>query len=147
MTPVQISLVQSTWKSVVPIQDDAAKLFYTKLFELDPMLKALFKSDMAEQRRKLMTMIGTAVNALDRLDTVVPAVQALGKRHAVYGVSDGDYGTVGAALLWTLEQGLGQAFTADVKAAWAAAYGLLAGTMKAAAEEAMGSPSPASAMS
>jgi len=136
MTPDQKNLVQSTFNEVVPIADTAAKLFYGKLFELDPDLKPLFKGDMEEQGRKLMKMIATAVNGLDNLEAIVPAVEQLGKRHVNYGVEDKDYDTVGAALLWTLEQGLGSAFTAEVKQAWTVVYGILAGTMKAAAAQA-----------
>ena len=133
MTPQQIALVQSTWSKVVPIQDQAAKLFYDKLFEMDPSLRPLFKGDMVEQGRKLMAMINTAVNGLTRLNEIVPAVQALGRRHVGYGVKEVHYETVGAALLWTLEQGLGPSFTPEVRQAWATAYGLLAGVMKEAA--------------
>ena len=136
MTPEQIELVKSSWTQVVPISDTAAKLFYGKLFELDPTLKPLFKGDMAEQGRKLMRMVGTAVNGLDRLDQIVPAVKDLGVRHVAYGVKDTHYDTVGSALLWTLGQGLGDAFTPDVETAWATTYGLLADTMKSAASEA-----------
>jgi hemoglobin-like flavoprotein len=136
MTPEQALLVKNSWAKVLPISDKAAELFYGKLFELDPQLKPLFKGDMTEQGKKLMKMINTAVNALDRLEAIVPAVQQLGVRHVGYGVKDKDYDTVGAALLWTLEQGLGDAFTADVKDAWATVYGVLAGTMKSAAAEA-----------
>lgn len=133
MTPQQIALVQSTWSKVLPIQDQAARLFYDKLFEMDPSLRPLFKGDMAEQGRKLMAMINTAVNGLNRLSEIVPAVQALGRRHVGYGVKEAHYETVGAALLWTLEQGLGSSFTPEVRQAWAGAYGLLAGVMKEAA--------------
>ena len=119
-----------------PIRDQAAALFYGRLFELDPSLRPLFKGDMAEQGRKLMNMLATAAMGLDRLDGIVGEVQALGRRHVAYGVQDAHYDTVGAALLWTLEQGLGDAFTPQVKAAWAEAYTLLAGTMKQAAAEA-----------
>ena len=136
MTPEQKNLVQSTFKEVIPIADTAAKLFYGKLFELDPALKPLFKGDMEEQGRKLMQMIATAVNGLDDLESIVPAVEQLGKRHVGYGVKDEHYDTVAAALLWTLEQGLGPAFTPDVKEAWTVVYGILAGTMKAAAAQA-----------
>ncbi|MHB9118209.1 MAG: globin family protein [Burkholderiales bacterium] len=135
MTPAQIDLVKTTWAQVVPINETAAALFYGRLFELDPALKPLFKGDMVEQGRKLMAMINTAVNALDRLDAVVPAIQDMGRRHVAYGVKEQHYDTVGAALLWTLEKGLGAAFTPDAKDAWAAVYGLLAGTMKQAAAE------------
>jgi len=137
MTPEQIQLVKSSWAQVVPISDTAAKLFYGKLFELDPTLKPLFKGDMAEQGKKLMRMVGTAVNGLDRLDQIVPAVKDLGVRHVAYGVQDAHYDTVGSALLWTLGQGLGDAFTPDVETAWATAYGLLADTMKCAAGDAV----------
>jgi len=136
MTPEQIALVKSTWEMVVPISDKAAELFYGRLFELNPDLESMFSGDMSEQGKKLMRMIGTAVNGLDRLDDIVPAVQQLGVRHIEYGVKDADYDTVGAALLWTLEQGLGEAFTNDVNTAWATVYGLLADTMKSAAAQA-----------
>ena len=133
MTPEEISLVQESWKKVVPIKDAAAELFYGKLFELDPKLRGLFHGDMKEQGRKLMAMINTAIGGLGRLEEIVPAVQGLGRRHATYGVKDADYGTVATALLWTLDTGLGTAFTPPVKAAWVKAYTLLADTMKAAA--------------
>lgn len=133
MTPKQVEIVQSTWALVVPIKDEAAAMFYGKLFEMDPSLSALFKGDMKEQGRKLMAMITTAVNSLTRLEALVPAVQQLGNRHQSYGVVDAHYATVGGALLWTLEAGLGSAFTPEVKEAWATTYGVLADTMKAAA--------------
>jgi len=135
MTPREKSVVRETFAQVAPIADEAAALFYGRLFELDPSLKALFKIDLREQGRKLMQMIGLAVSKLDALDELVPAVQALGRRHAGYGVKDVDYDTVGAALLWTLQQGLGPAFTPEVKSAWTTVYGLLASTMKAAAAQ------------
>jgi hemoglobin-like flavoprotein len=135
MTPKQISLVQSTWDAVIPIQQQAATIFYDKLFAADPSLEALFKSDLEEQKVKLMKMIGIAVNSLDHLDDIVAAVQDMGRRHQVYGVKPKDYMTVGGALLGTLEVGLGPAFTADVKEAWATAYGILAGAMQDAAAE------------
>lgn len=135
MTPEQITLVQSSWEKVVPIQDTAADLFYGKLFELDPSLRALFPEDMAEQKKKLMTMITTAVRGLNKLDEIVPAVQAMGKRHAGYKVTPSMYGTVGAALLDTLEKGLGEAWNEDTKAAWVETYTILSKTMIDAAEE------------
>lgn len=136
MTPEQKTLVQSSFTKVAPIADTAAALFYGKLFELDPDLKPLFKGDMTEQGKKLMQMIGTAVNGLDRLDQIVPVVQELGKRHVDYGVKNKDYDSVGTALIWTLEQGLGEAFTPDVKESWVTVYTILADTMKDAATEA-----------
>lgn len=131
--PKQIEMVQSTWKMVLPIADTAAELFYGKLFSLDPALKPLFKGDMKAQGRKLMQMIGTAVNGLTNLGAIVPAVQDLGRRHVKYGVKDKDYDTVATALVWTLGQGLGEKFTPEVKDAWVAAYTVLAKTMKDAA--------------
>ena len=133
MTPNQIELVQATWALIVPIQDEAAALFYGRLFEMDPSLRSLFKGDTKEQGRKLMMMITTAVNGLTRMDALVPAVQRLAMRHSAYGVKEAHYATVGAALLWTLDAGLGTVFTADVRDAWAKVYGVLADTMKAAA--------------
>ena len=128
-----IQLVQSSWSIVVPIKDVAATLFYQRLFELDPSLRDLFPEDLAEQKRKLMAMLGTAVNGLSNPDTLVPAVQALGQRHVGYGVKDAHYDTVCAALLWTLEQGLGTAFDHKLKGAWAEVYTVLANAMKEAA--------------
>lgn len=136
MTPEQVELIKSSWAQVIPISDKAAELFYGKLFELDPSVKSLFSGDMGEQGKKLMKMVGTAVNGLDRLDEIVPAVQQLGVRHIAYGVKDEHYTTVGSALLWTLETGLGEAFTEDTKEAWTTLYGVLADTMKSAAAEA-----------
>lgn len=133
MTPDQVNMVKGTWQQVVPISDKAAELFYGKLFEMDPALRPLFKNDMAAQGRNLMKMITTAVTSLDRLDTIVPAVQALGQRHVGYGVQPDHYDTVGEALLWTLEQGLGDGFTAEVKEAWTQTYVTLATVMKEAA--------------
>src|SRR5690349_9794217 len=132
----QKHLVQSTFASIATIADAAAVLFYQRLFELDPSLRPMFRGDMAEQRRKLMQMITAAVKGLDRLEQLVPVVQDLGRRHARYGVADSHYDTVGAALLWTLEMGLGKTFTAEMKEAWTAVYVLLATTMKDAAREA-----------
>lgn len=133
MTPEKIALVQGSWEKVKPISEKAAELFYGKLFELNPDFKELFPNDMVEQGRKLMAMINTAVNSLNNLDAVVPAVEAMGKRHVGYGVKDEDYDVVGEALLWTLGAGLGDAFTDDVKQAWTDTYVLLATTMKNAA--------------
>lgn len=132
MTPRQKQLVQGTFAKVAPIAPQAAELFYGKLFELDPSLRPMFKGDITEQGAKLMKTIGTCVNGLDDLAGIVPAVEALGRRHGGYGVKNGDYQTVATALLWTLEQGLGPAFTPEVKEAWATVYGILATTMQKA---------------
>lgn len=128
ITQQQVNLVQDSFKQVAPIADVAADLFYARLFELDPTLKPMFRGDMREQGRKLMQMLSVAVNGLNSLEKIVPAVQDLGKRHVAYGVRAQDYQTVGAALLWTLEQGLGSEFTPDVKEAWTAVYTLVATT-------------------
>jgi hemoglobin-like flavoprotein len=133
MTPETQALVRDSFAAVVPIAPQAAALFYERLFVLDPSLKPLFRGDMTEQGRLLMAMIGTAVANLDKLGTIVPAVQALGRRHATYGVKPAHYDTVAAALLWTLGQGLGDAFTPSVEAAWTEAYTILATVMKDAA--------------
>jgi len=137
LTLTQIELVQNSFAVVAPIADDAAALFYRRLFEIDPSLAPMFRGDMTDQRRKLMQMLTAAVKGLPRLDRLVPVVEDLGRRHAAYGVIDSHYDTVGAALLWTLEKGLGTAFTPEVREAWTAVYTLLASTMKnAAAKEA-----------
>jgi hemoglobin-like flavoprotein len=128
LTARQVELVQSTFKQVAPISDVAAELFYGRLFELDPSLRALFHNDMKTQGRALMGMLNVAVHGLNRLDTIAPAVEDLGHRHEGYGVATKDYQTVGEALLWTLEKGLGDSFTPEVKEAWAETYGILATT-------------------
>ena len=126
-------MCKNSFAEIVPIASQAAALFYDRLFVLDPSLKPLFKGDMTEQGRKLMAMIGTAVANLGKLEIIVPAVQDLGRRHATYGVQPAHYSTVASALLWTLGQGLGDAFTQPVEAAWTEAYTILATVMKDAA--------------
>jgi len=133
VTPQQIDLVQATWKQVLPVTETAAQMFYGRLFFLDPSLRPMF-GDMREQGRKVMAMISCTVSGLGRLDELMPTVKALGRRHAAYGVRPEHYYTVGAAFLWTLEQGLGAAFTPAVREAWVAAYSVLANTMRDAAE-------------
>jgi methyl-accepting chemotaxis protein len=133
MDSTTIALVQQSWAKVEPIAPQAAELFYGNLFAADPTLQPLFKGDMKAQGVKLMQMIGMAVKKLTDLDALVPVLQNLGKRHAGYGVLPAHYDTVGGALLKTLEQGLGAAFTAEVKAAWVAVYGVMAQVMIAAA--------------
>lgn len=136
MTPAQIRLVQQSFEQVAPIAEAAAGLFYDRLFAMDPALRPLFaRADMAEQGRKLMQAIGFVVRALDTPAPVLAQLRALGQRHVGYGVQPGHYATVGAALLWTLEQGLGDGFTPDVRDAWTDAYGLVAATMVAAARD------------
>jgi len=136
MTPEQKELVKANWKDVEPISEAAAKLFYDKLFELDPAVRSMFKGDMKEQGKKLMQMIGVAVHGLDNLGELTSAIAAMGKRHAGYGVQESHYNTVGSALLWTLEKGLGEKFTADAKEAWTTVYLTLASVMQDAATEA-----------
>jgi len=136
LTQAQIVLVQDSFAAITPIADDAAALFYRRLFAIDPTLRALFTGDMVEQRRKLMQMLTAAVKGLNHIDRLIPVVEDLGRRHARYGVLDRHYDTVGSALIWTLEKGLGSAFTAEVRLAWTTLYGLLASTMaRAAASE------------
>ncbi len=129
MNAQQIKLVQTTFAQVVPIAATAADLFYGRLFEMQPELRPMFPDDLTEQKKKLMGMLGTAVGSLARLDVILPAVQSLGRRHAGYGVTAEHYAPVGAALIWTLEKGLGEAFTSDVRAAWIMAYTTLATAM------------------
>lgn len=133
MTLKEKELVQDSWAKVIANPDTVAELFYNRLFELNPSLRLLFRSDMTEQGRKLTAMITVAVNGLDNLDNIVPSVRALGKRHAAYGVKDEHYDTVSSALLWTLERALGDAFTEDIRRAWISIYAILSGAMKKAA--------------
>ncbi|HET9458255.1 MAG TPA: globin family protein [Candidatus Limnocylindrales bacterium] len=137
MTPQQQTLVADSWTQVAPIADQAATIFYTRLFELDPSLRRLFAhTDMAAQRKNLVQTLTVVVRSIDRLDTIVPAVEALGRRHVGYGVRPPDFTTVGQALLDTLAAGLGDAFTPECRRAWAMAYGILSGIMIGAMEEA-----------
>ena len=136
MTPTQQELIRSTWGQVTPIADTAAQLFYERLFELDPALRRLFsRTDMDAQRKNLVQTLTVVVKSIDKLDTVIPAVEGLGRRHAGYGVRPKHYATVGQALLDTLQTGLGDAFTRDARDAWGEAYELLAGLMIAAGED------------
>ena len=131
----QIDLVRNSFALVQPIAAQAAALFYDHLFVADPGLRKLFRGDMGQQGERLMTMIGAAVGLLDRPDALIPVLQKLGARHGGYGVVDAHYETVGGALLLTLEQGLGDAFTPQTRAAWTEMYGLVSRTMIAAAHE------------
>ena len=133
MTPQQIALVQQSFAKVEPIADTAARLFYQRLFEIDASAIPLFRGDMQQQGQRLMQMIGLAVKGLSRLDEIVSAIQALGRRHRGYGVQAAHYASVGAALLWTLGKGLGADFTPEVEAAWTETYRLLATVMQEAA--------------
>ncbi len=130
MTSEEILLVQRSWNQVLPLKEMAADLFYRKLFELDPALRQLFTGNMEQQGAKLMQMINAAVSNLNRLDVLLPVVRQLGQRHGTYGVRDEHYETVATALLWTLEQGLRDSFTPEVKAAWIKVYGVLSQVMR-----------------
>src|SRR5262245_30664616 len=129
MNTTQKTLVQTSFAQVRPIADEAAALFYSRLFELNPALQPLFKGDMEEQGRKLMDMLTLAVKGLDRPEALLPVLATLGRRHAGYGVKKQDFETVGEALLWTLEQGLGPGFTPEVREAWTDLYRFVADTM------------------
>jgi len=125
MTPEQVKLVQQSFAQVAPIADTAATMFYERLFATAPAVAPLFHGDMAEQRRKLMATLATVVGGLGNIETVLPAAGALAKRHVAYGVKPEHFDQVGAALLWTLERGLGAEWTSDLAAAWTDAYALL----------------------
>ena len=129
MTPDQVQIVQQSFAKVAPIADQAAVLFYDRLFEVAPSVKAMFPTDMTEQRRKLMATLAVVVNGLSNLESVLPAASALAIRHVSYGAKPEHYPVVGGALLWTLEKGLGEDWTHEVAAAWTAAYGTLSGYM------------------
>ena len=129
MTPEQVKLVQQSFAKVVPISETAAVMFYDRLFQIAPAVKALFPADKAEQRRKLMATLAIVVNGLGSLETILPAVSSMATRHVSYGVNAEHYPVVGTALLWALEKGLGGAWTPEVADAWTAAYGTLAGFM------------------
>ena len=141
MNAKQISLVQNSFKQVVPIAQPASVLFYAHLFELDPSLRGLFNmTDIIEQGRKLMATLGMAVSYLTSLEQLLPTVQLLGLKHVDYGVKAADYDTVGQALLWMLAQVLEEDFTLEVETAWTATYFTLAGAMKAAAYQTVRAP-------
>jgi hemoglobin-like flavoprotein len=140
MTPDQVKLVQQSFAKVAPISATAAVLFYDRLFEIAPQVRAMFPADMSEQRKKLMAMLAAVVNGLANLESILPAASALAKRHVAYGAKAEHYPVVGSALLWTLEKGLGEAWTPELADAWTAAYGTLSGFMIA---EAYGRPQAA----
>ena len=133
MTPDQVKLVQQSFAKVAPISDTAAVLFYGRLFEIAPSVKAMFPADMTEQRKKLMATLAVVVGGLSDLPSILPAASALAKRHVGYGAKPEHYPVVGGALLWTLEKGLGDDWTPELASAWTAAYGTLSGFMIAEA--------------
>jgi hemoglobin-like flavoprotein len=131
MTSEQRRLVRETWLRCQPTLRQAGAQFYERLFALDPAARRLFAgTDMAAQQRKLVGMLTEIVAQLDRPESLVPNVSALGGQHLHYGVKEADYETVGAALLWTIEQGLGDSFTPAVREAWSEAYLLIATLMR-----------------
>jgi hemoglobin-like flavoprotein len=132
MTTGQKELVKASFEQLIPIADTAAALFYARLFELDPELSLIFKTNMVEQGRKLIQMIAMVVTGLDRLSELLPALEALGARHASYGVRERDYETVGNALIWAIQELLGDDFTVEIKEAWVEVYSLLASAMQSA---------------
>jgi nitric oxide dioxygenase len=134
MTPKQIALVQQSFAEVLPARDIVAALFYGRLFSIDPSTRPLFRGDLTAQSAKLMATLATVVRGLDDLAPLQDGIRALARRHVGYGVRDAHYASVGAALLWTLEQVLGDDWTPEVKAAWAAAYEVLGSTMREAAK-------------
>jgi hemoglobin-like flavoprotein len=140
MNPAQIKLVQESYAKVAPIADQAAVMFYNRLFEVAPQVKAMFPADLTEQRKKLMATLSVVVNGLSNLQSVLPAASALARRHVSYGAKPEHYPVVGSALLWTLEKGLGEGWTTEVAEAWTAAYGTLSGFM---ISEAYGHPQAA----
>lgn len=136
MNKTEIEVIRETWALVIPIADVAAELFYQRLFEIDPETKSLFAAtDMAEQNKNLIGALSLVVDKMDQLDTVIPVLQELGCNHVKYGVADRHYDSVGSALIWTLEQGLGEGFTDQARAAWTVAYALVSGPMRQAAAE------------
>lgn len=134
MTPQQKQLVKDSWIKVLPIKETAAELFYGRLFETYPEVQPYFKGDMKEQGRKLMAMLNTAVNGLDNLESLIEPLKKSCKAHVAYGVKAEDYDKVGDAFLWTLEKGLGDAFTPEVKEAWTVTYTTVAKVMIDGAE-------------
>ena len=130
MTSEQIELVTASFAKILPLSEEAAVLFYARLFELDPDLRRLFKIDIREQGQKLMQLIGLAVGSLDTFDELLPVLRELGSRHVHYGVKDADYDTVRDALLWMLEKALKSEFTPEAREAWTLVYGLMADAMK-----------------
>ncbi|MBX2814027.1 MAG: hypothetical protein KTR25_19590 [Myxococcales bacterium] len=128
-TDREIELVRTTWAPVSEQPDVAASLFYTRLFEVAPEVKPMFKTDITAQGKKLMQMINIAVENMHKVEQIVPALQELGKRHRSYGTEDGHYEVVGAVLIDTLAAALGDDFTPDAAAAWKKTYGALASVM------------------
>lgn len=135
MSVSEVDLVQSSFAKVAPISDKAGELFYQRLFELDPSLRPMFKGDIKQQERKLMATLAVVVEGLRHPENIIGAAQKLGRDHAGYGVKDEHYAVVGEALLWTLQQGLGDEFTPEVRSGWVTAFTFVSGIMRDAAAE------------
>ncbi|MDJ0873361.1 MAG: globin domain-containing protein [Gammaproteobacteria bacterium] len=132
----QKDLVKDSWEKLRPDVDRAAELFYTRLFEENPTLRELFRGELGEQGKRLMTMLGTAVGKLDQLEAVTPMLHELGRRHEAYGVRAEHYETFQDALMWTLQNVLGADFYPEVEDAWGAFYETLSRAMIDGAEKA-----------
>lgn len=143
MKPETIRLVRQSWRQVEAVAPAVAALFYKNLFEADPTLRPLFRSDMVEQGERLMRMLAVAVNGLDDVPALRGRLESLAERHVGYGVQEPHYATVGQALLKTLEQGLADGFTPAVQHAWTEVYAAIAEIMIAAARRA---PQPRAGM-
>jgi nitric oxide dioxygenase len=139
----QVALVQSSFEHVLPIADVAGMLFYERIFTLAPEARALFGDDIALQASRTMAALATAVDGLDDVEQIAPFLVRLGARHVRYGVVPEHFELVGEALLWTLEQGLGEEFTPEVHDAWAAAFGVIARAMLIGMEQAFAKLEPA----
>jgi nitric oxide dioxygenase len=138
ITSQQIELVQSSFQQVLPIADVAGEMFYGRIFELAPETRALFDDDIRPQAKRTMAAVKVAVDGLDRLEKVAPFLIKLGARHVRYGVRPEHFDLVGEALLWTLEQGLGEAFMSDVREAWVEVWSIVAGAMLTGMRDAVG---------
>lgn len=131
MTPENVTAIRDTWSAIEPVADEVAAQFYDRLFDIDPSTRPLFRhTDLPEQRRKLLAVIGTVIDHLEEIHTLIPTVEALGRRHTGYGVEDRHYDTVGEALLWAFESNLGEKWTPEAADAWTQAYTMLAGVMR-----------------
>ena len=128
-----VALVQRSFEKVAPLGDKVTEIFYGELFAIDPSLRPMFKDDMREQRRMLMSALSLVVRSLHTPQAILETVKAMAKRHVNYGVEPAHYALVGNALLRTLEKGLGDEFTPQLREAWTDAYTLLSGVMKDAA--------------
>ena len=126
------AIVQQSWTKIIPIRDDAAALFYTRLFELDPSLRSRFKGDVTEQTRTWGTMVSIAVANLERPFILLPTLYSLGAQQEKNGIQAHHYDIAGIALLDTLQCVLGEAFTPEIRAAWANGYRAITNVLKTA---------------